>query len=63
MPKTVLFSFCKYKVHGKNFEDNKPKEFEFFGDANNPNSFHYYNPTKNGETLVMELILEIINYY
>ena len=62
-PKTVLFSFCKYKVHGKNIEDNKVKEFEFFGDANNPNSFHYYNPIKNGETYVMELILEIINYY
>ena len=62
VPKTVLFYLCKYKINGKKFENDKVKSFEFFGQAANKYSFQYYDPMANGEVLVIELIIEILEY-
>ena len=61
--KTVGFYLCKYFVKGKNIENNTIKAFNFYGDANSYYSFQYYNPIKNGNTLIMELIFEVIGFY
>ena len=58
-PKTVGFFLCEYNVRGKNFENGIIKPFEFKGIASSNNSFKYYDPVKNGETIVIELIIEI----
>lgn len=62
-PKTVAFYLCGYKVKGKNYENDVIKSFEFYGKADKENVVQYYSPIKNGETLVIELIIEIINYF
>ena len=62
VPKTVLFYLCKYKINGKNIENDKIKSFEFFGQAANKYSFQYYDPMANGEVRVIELIIEILEY-
>jgi hypothetical protein len=62
-PKTVGFYLCEYKIKGKNFENGNIKPFEFFGKALNTQSLQYYDPIKNGNTIVLELIIEIINYF
>ena len=62
-PKTVAFFLCEYKVKGRNVEGNSIKPYEFFGKANNKNAAQYYNPIQNGDILVLELIIEIINYF
>ena len=62
-PKTVAFYLCGYKVRGKNFENGNVKSFEFYGKARNKEAVQYYSPIKNGETLVIELIIEITNYF
>ena len=62
-PKTVAFYLCGYKVRGKNFENGNVKSFEFYGKASNKEAVQYYSPIKNGETLVIELIIEITNYF
>ena len=61
-PKIVGFFLCEYKVKGKNIEDGVIKPFEFFGKAISNASFQYYDPLKNGNALVMELIIEIIRF-
>ena len=61
-PKTVLFYLCKYKINGKNFENDKVKSFEFYGEAANKYSFQYYDPMDNGKALIIELIIEILKY-
>ena len=62
-PKTIAFYLCSYKVKGKNIENDKIKSFEFFNKTSNKGTVQYYNPIKNGKTLIMELIIEIINYF
>ena len=62
-PKTVALFRCAYKISGKKFEKDKIKKYSFSGKANKTDSLHYYNPIKNGETLIMELIIEITNYF
>ena len=62
-PKTVGFYLCEYKIKGKNIENGVIKPFEFFGKALNKQSLQYYDPIKNGNTIVYELIIEIINYF
>ena len=61
-PKTVGFYLCNYKIKGKNFENGNVKSFEFYGKATNKKSLQYYDPIKNGDTLVIELIIEITNF-
>ena len=61
-PKTLGFFLCEYNIRGKNFENGIIKPFDFKGIASNNNSFQYYDPVKNGETIVIELIIEIIRF-
>ena len=61
-PKTVGFHLCEYRVTGKKYFDDKIESFEFEGKAENKNSIQYYNPDKNGETTLIELIIEITKY-
>ena len=61
-PKTIGFHLCKYKIKGTKFEDGKGIPFEFNGKADNNNSVQYYNPDRNGQTTVVELIIEITKY-
>lgn len=58
-PKTVGFHLCEYRVTGKKYYNDKIEPFEFEGKAVNKNSIQYYNPDKNGETTLIELIIEI----
>ena len=62
-PKTVAFYLCRYNIKGKKFENGQVKNFEFFGNAINSESVQYYNPIKNGNTLIIELIIQITNYF
>ena len=62
-PKTVAFYLCGYKVKGKNFENDNIKTFEFYGKADKKEVVQYYSPIKNGETVVIGLVIEITNYF
>ena len=62
-PKTVSFFLCEYKVKGKKYVDGGIGKFEFFGKAENPTAIEFYDPIKNGETIVIELTFEVINYF
>ena len=62
-PKTVAFYLCGYKIRGKNFVNGQVKDYEFYGNAKNSDSVQYYDPTSNGNTLVIELIIELTNYF
>ena len=62
-PKTVSFFLCKYKVKGKKYVDGRIGNFEFFGKAKDPTAVEFYDPIKNGETIVIELTFEVINYF
>ena len=59
IPKTLGFHLCKYKVSGKKYSNNMIEPFEFEGKAENQNSIQYFNPDKNGETMLVELIIEV----
>ena len=59
IPKTIGFHLCEYRVKGKKYYDDKIESFEFEGKAKNKNSIQYYNPDKNGETTLIELVIEI----
>ena len=58
-PKTLGFHLCKYKVSGKIFFNDEIEPFEVEGNAENENSIQYFNPDKNGETMVVELKIEV----
>lgn len=60
--KTLGFFLCEYKIYGKKYYDDKIESFKFKGKAENKNSIQYYNPDKNGETILIELIIEITKY-
>ena len=62
-PKTVTFYLCRYRVIGKKYENDKIMPFEFVGLANDINSAQYYDPKENGQARVIELIIEILEYY
>ena len=62
-PKTVAFYLCGYNIKGKSFENSQVKNFEFSGKALNSESVQYYDPIKNGNTLVIELLIQITNYF
>ena len=60
--KTLCFYLCEYKIKGRKVENDGLKEFEFSGKASNKESVQYYSPDKNGEALITDLTVEIINY-
>ena len=59
IPKTLGFFLCKYKVKMKKYENGEIKSFEFEGESPKKDCIQYYNPDKNGETTIVELIIEI----
>jgi len=59
IPKTLGFHLCKYKISGKIFINDMSDPFEFEGKAENENSVQYFNPDKNGETMLVELKIEV----
>ena len=59
IPKTLGFHLCEYKIEGTKFVDNKGEDFEIKGKAENKNSIQYFNPDKNGKTMIVKLIIEI----
>lgn len=61
-PKTIGFHLCEYIIKGTKFENRVTESFEFKGKATNKNSIQYYNPEKNGETLIVELIIEVTKF-
>ena len=60
--KTLGFHLCKYRIKGKKFFNDKIESFEFEGIAKNKDSIQYYNPDKNGETTIVQLIIEVTEY-
>ena len=59
IPKTLGFHLCEYKIEGTKFIDKKGEDFEIKGKAENANSIQYFNPDKNGEIMIVKLVIEI----
>ena len=59
IPKTLGFHLCEYKIKGSKVVDKKVEDFEIKGIAKNANSIQYFSPDKNGETMIVKLIIEI----
>lgn len=63
-PKTVGFYLCKFRISGKKIEGQNEVNFQNMDDeANNINSFKYFDPELNGETKMTELIFEVLEYF
>lgn len=62
IPKTIGFYLCKYNINGTKFESGKGVPFSFSGIAKNRDSVQYYSPDKNGETTIVELVVEITEF-
>ena len=64
IPKTVGFYLCKFKIYGKKIMNDQIEKFDNdIDEANNKNSLKYFDPELNGETVVSELIFEVIEYF
>lgn len=64
IPKTVGFYLCKFKIYGKKIIDDEIEKFDNdIDEANNKKSLKYFDPELNGETVVSELIFEVIEYF
>ena len=59
IPKTLGFHLCEYKIEGRKIVDKKVEDFEIIGKAENANSIQYFNPDKNGEIMIVKLVIEI----
>ena len=62
VPKTLGFYLCKYKIKGKKYENNNIIPFELEGKANNKNSIKYFDPEESGNTMFIELIVEVTKF-
>ena len=51
-----------YKIKGRKVVDTGLSPFEISGKASNIESVQYFSPDKNGEALIADLTVEIINY-
>ena len=60
--KTLCFYLCEYKIKGRKVVDTGLSPFEISGKASNIESVQYFSPDKNGEALIADLTVEIINY-
>lgn len=64
IPKTVGFYLCKFGIYGKKIVGDNIERFDNdIDEANNKKSLKYFDPELNGETMVSELIFEVIEYF
>ena len=62
IPKTLGFFSCEYRIKGKKCENDTITPFELRDKASNKDSIRYFNPDKNGKTMITELIVEVIKF-
>ena len=63
IPKTIGFYLCKFVIYGKKLEDDRVEPFRNEEDeANKKDSLKYFDPELNGEVMVTELIIEVLEY-
>jgi len=62
IPKTLGFYSCEYKIKGKKYEKDNITSFELEDKAIKKDSIKYFDPEKNGNTIIIELIVEVINF-
>ena len=62
VPKTLGFYLCEYKIKGKKCENDQIIPFELEDKANNKNSIKYFDPEKSGNTILIELIVEVTKF-
>ena len=62
-PKTVGFYLCKFQISGKKVENDVIKQFKNPPDeAVNKKSIKYFDPDLNGEVMISELLIEVLEY-
>ena len=62
-PKTVGFYLCRYQISGKKVENNRIEKFmNPIDEATNSNSVKYFDPDSNGEVMMIELKIEVLEY-
>ena len=62
IPKTLGFFSCEYRIKGKKYENDKIVPFDFKDKSSKKDSIRYFNPDKNGKTMITELIVEVIKF-
>ena len=62
IPKTLGFFSCEYRIKGKKCENDMIIPFELRDKASNKDSIRYFDPDKNGKTIITELIVEVIKF-
>ena len=62
IPKTLGFFSCEYRIKGKKCENDTITPFELRDKASNEDSIRYFDPDKNGKTMITELIVEVIKF-
>ena len=63
IPKTVGFYLCRYQISGKKFKNNRFEKFmNPIDEATNSNSVKYFDPDSNGEVMMIELKIEVLEY-
>jgi len=63
IPKTVGFHLCRYQISGKKYKNNRVKKFmNPIDEATNSNSVKYFDPDSNGEVMMIELKIEVLEY-
>ena len=59
---TLCFYLCEYKIKGKIVREEKLEPFEFSKKASKKECVQYYSPDKNGQALLAELTIEILEF-
>ena len=63
IPKTIGFYLCRFQISGKKLENNRIETFMNPPDeARNFNSVKYFDPDLNGEVMLTELNIEVLEY-
>jgi len=62
VPKTLGFYLCEYKIKGKKCENDKIIPFNLEDKANDKCSIKYFDPEKSGNTMLIELIVEVTKF-
>ena len=55
IPKTLGLYSCEYKIKGKKYEKDNITSFELEDKAIKKDSIKYFDPEKNGNTIIIEL--------